>query len=398
MIIAVALLSTTVLGQDILPYSTPSPLSVNLGSGNDQTNESDEREVSKVIPLKYVKANWAVRNIEQLFKKQKGQFSIIGDDEKQIVVRADRRLIDEIIEVVVAIDRPEEPRSTPSPNAVAKGISEKITLKDGESPEGRDRLKAALRKEFELTQNQLRESLMELSTRVKAAQELLERRDQLADEIIDLRFQELTAAKASGVLPPAAESARSLPPSAPLSATSSGLEATATQAMRKPDEYVRLLQGYWMNYRSHTQDRTSRLAIIDKLSKVANLDSQDENRLKQAKQDLALDEEYQARSLSDWKRAWSEYQTQLQLLRLDIQEAEKHLSFLARKVEQANKQYSEGSLSQTELSEQRMRLDLAVIKVERAQQIYQLFAEIEKSEPELNPNDVKMLPLDTSAE
>ena len=72
MIIAVALLSTTVLGQDILPYSTPSPVSVNLGSGNDQTNESDEREVSKVIPLKYVKANWAVRNIEQLFKKQKG--------------------------------------------------------------------------------------------------------------------------------------------------------------------------------------------------------------------------------------------------------------------------------------------------------------------------------------
>ena len=390
-------------GQEILPHSSSSPLTADSGSSNNPTNESDEREVSKVIPLKYVKANWAVRNIEQLFKKQKGQFSIIGDDEKQIVVRADRRLIDEIIEVVVAIDRPEEPRIAPSPNApgpnaVAKGISEKITLKDVEIPEGRDRLKAALRKEFELNQNQLRESLMELSTRIKAAQELLERRDQLADEIIDLRFKELTAAKASGVLPSAAESARSLLSNAPLSATSSGLEATATQAMRKPDEYVRLLQVHWRNYRYQTESRTSRLAVIDKLSKVENLDSQDENRLKLEKQDLVLAEKGQARSLGDWKRAWSEYQTQLQLLRLDIQEAEKQLSFLARKVEQANKQYSEGSLSQTELSEQSMRLDLAVIKVERAQQIYQLFAEIEKSEPELNPNDVKMLPLDTSAE
>ena len=400
-IITAALLSNTVFGQETLPLqTTPSPVTVESGSSNDPINESDEREVSKVIPLKYVKANWAVRNIEQLFKKQKGQFSIIGDDEKQIVVRADRRLIDEIIEVVAAIDRPEEPWSAPSPNAVAKGIGGKIELelKDVESPEGRDRLKAALRKEFELNQNQLRESLMELSTRVKVAQELLERRDQLADEIIDLRFQELTAAKASGVLPPAAESARSLLSNAPLSAASSGLEATATQAMRKPDEYVRLLQEHWKNYRSQTENRTVRLAVIDQLSKVENLDSQDENRLKQEKQDLALAEESQARSLGDWKRAWSEYQTQLQLLRLDIQEAEKQLSFLARKVEQANKQYSEGSLSQTELSEQSMRFDLAVIKVERAQQIYQLFAEIEKSEPELNPNDVKRPPLDTSAE
>jgi hypothetical protein len=333
-----------------------------------------------------------------LFKKRKGQFSIIGDDEKQIVVRADRRLIDEIIEVVVAIDRPEEPWIAPGPNAVAKGIGEKIKLRDVESTEGRDRLKAALRKEFELNQNQLRESLMELSTRIKAAQELLERRDQLADKIIDLRFQELTAAKASGVLPPAAESARSLLSNTPLSATSSGSEATATQAMRKPDEYVRLLQGHWRSYRFQTEYRTVRLANIDQLSKVANLDSQDENRLKQEKQDLALAEESQARSLGDWKRAWSEYQTQLQLLRLDIQEAEKQLSFLARKVEQANKQYSEGSLSQTELSEQSMRFDLAAIKVERAQQIYHLFAEIEKSEPELNPNDVQRPPLDTSAE
>lgn len=398
-IITAALLSNTVFGQETLPLqTTPSPVTVESGSSNDPTNESDEREVSKIIPLKYVKANWAVRNIEQLFKKQKGQFSIIGDDEKQIVVRADRRLIDEIIEVVVAIDRPEEPRSAPSPNAVAKGIGEKIKLRDVESTEGRDRLKAALRKEFELNQNQLRESLMELSTRVKAAQELLERRDQLADKIIDLRFQELTAAKASGVLPPAAESARSLLSNALLSAASSGPEATVTQAMRKPDEYVRLLQGHWRNYRYQTESRTSRLAVIDKLSKVENLDSQDENRLKLEKQDLVLAEKGQARSLGDWKRAWSEYQTQLQLLRLDIQEAEKQLSFLARKVEQANKQYSEGSLSQAELSEQSMRLDLAVIKVERAQQIYQLFAEIEKSEPELNPNDVKRPPLDTSAE
>lgn len=224
MIIATAMLSTPVVGQEP-PLTTPLASTVDSVSNNDATNEWETREECTVIPLRHVQANWVVMNIQQLFKKQKEEFSIIGDD-RQVVVRGNKHIIGEILNVVELIDCPqkriEEPRNDLKRSVLPVGIAEEVLaeLKDVESPEGRDRLKTALRKEFERKQSQLRDSLMELAARVKESQELLTRRDQLADQIIDRRFKELIAGKPSGEEKHAAESVGSTLPLKPSNAPS----------------------------------------------------------------------------------------------------------------------------------------------------------------------------------
>lgn len=420
MLIATTLLSTTVLGQEPLltqttPLATPPSARVDSNVGNAQTNEADDREFSTVVRMRHVQANWVVMNIQQLFRKQKEQFSIIGD-EGQVVVRGNQRIIDEIRDVVDAIDRHAEPRSAPKRNALPAGIGAEIEVEliDAVSPEGRDRLKAALRKEFELNQNQLRESLMELSSKVKEAQELLARRDQLADQIIDLRFRELIAAKPSGEEKHAAESVGSTlplnPSIAPSAVPLSGIpeqpsvfqagvrmagkepqifEATSAQPMRTPDQYVKLIQEYRGNFKRYRANHSARQAIIDQLSKSENLDDQDKNNLKLQEEGLVSDKAASGRSLNNWNRSWSEYRTQLELLRLDINEAETILSSLEKKAVQAKQQVSQGLLSQQELDEHFTRIDLAKIKIDRAKKIFELYAEIEKFDPELNPSKVE---------
>jgi type II secretory pathway component GspD/PulD (secretin) len=141
LMIATAMLSTPVVGQEPL-LTIPLASKADLVANNDATNEWDTREESTVIPLRHVQANWVVMNIQQLFRKQKEEFSIIGDD-RQVVVRGNKRILDEILNVVESIDRPpksiEEPRNDPKRSALPVGIAEEVVaeLKDVESPEGR---------------------------------------------------------------------------------------------------------------------------------------------------------------------------------------------------------------------------------------------------------------------
>jgi hypothetical protein len=295
-------------------------------------------------------------------------------------------------------------------------IAEEVlaALKDVESPEGRDRLKAALRKEFERNQSQLRDSLMELAARVKESQELLARRDQLADQIIELRIKELIAAKPSGEEKHAAESVGSTLPLNPLVAPSavpkSGIpeqssafqagvrtagkepqviEATFAQPMRTPDEYEKLLQEYRSGVKRYTANHSRRQAIIDQLSKSEHLSDLEKLKLKLEEEGLVSDKAASGRSLNNWKRIWSEYRTQLELLQLDIKDGETVLSSLEKKAVQTKQQISQGLLSQQELEEQLTRIDLARTKIDRAKKIFDLYAEIENSDPELNPSKVE---------
>lgn len=426
MIIATAMLSTPVVGQDLLPpQTTPLASKADSVSNNDATNEWETREESTVIPLRHVQANWVVMNIQQLFKKQKEAFSIIGDD-RQIVVRGNKHIIAEILDVVESIDRPpksnEVLRNDLKRSALPVGIAEEVVaeLKDVESPEGRDRLKTALRKEFERNQSQLRDSLKELAARVKESQELLARRDQLADQIIDLRFKELIAAKPSGEEKHATESVdstlqgvtvdkelgvitikgtkeevertkdiinkiKNLKQNAEPDLSKSQEAPTPAQPMRTPDEYVKLLQEYRSGVKRYAANQSRRQAIIDQLSKSENLNDQDKRNLKLEEEGLVSDKAASDRSLNNWKRIWSEYRTQLELLQLDIKDGETVLSSLEKKAVQTKQQVSQGLLSQQELEEQLTRIDLARTKIDRAKKIFELYAEIEKSDPTVLP-------------
>ena len=268
MMIATAMLSTPVVGQEPL-LNTPLASKTDSVSNNDATKEWDTREVSTEIPLRHVQANWVVMNIQQLFKKQKEEFSIIGDD-RQVVVRGNKRIIDEILNIVESLDRPpksiEEPRNEPKRNALPAGIAEEVVA-----------------------------------------------------ELKDSRRQ----------------------------------------------------------------------AIIDQLSKSENLNDQDKRNLKLEEEGLDSDKAAFGRILNNWKRIWSEYRTQLELLQLDIKDVETILSSLEKKAVQTMRQVSQGSLSQQELDEQLTRIELARTKIDRAKKIFDLYAEIEKSDPELNPSKLE---------
>lgn len=89
----------------------------------------------------------------------------------------------------------------------------------------------------------------------------------------------------------------------------------------------------------------------------------------------------------DWNYAWSAYQTQLELLQLDVND---------RKVEESHaalefKQKTDATLklpsaySHSEIRESEIKLERSRIAIQRAEQVLKIYADIEANEPELNP-------------
>ena len=80
----------------------------------------------------------------------------------------------------------------------------------------------------------------------------------------------------------------------------------------------------------------------------------------------------------DWDYAWSAYQTQLQLLRLDVEEATNELNSLTAKQNRLQQLAEKEVASVSAVASGKIRL-------QRAEQVLKLYADIEAREPELNP-------------
>lgn len=95
--------------------------------------------------------------------------------------------------------------------------------------------------------------------------------------------------------------------------------------------------------------------------------------------------------LRDWKQAWASYQTQLRLLKLDVDEAKLAVEQMQRDYEQWVTATDERKIARMngEIAGPRYEVDLAKINLQRAEELLKLYADIETQQPELNPDSLE---------
>ena len=87
----------------------------------------------------------------------------------------------------------------------------------------------------------------------------------------------------------------------------------------------------------------------------------------------------------DWDYAWSAYQTQLQLLRLDVEEATNELNSLTANKDRLQQLAEKEVATHDEVQASVSAVASGKIRLQRAEQVLKLYADIEAKEPELNP-------------
>ena len=90
-----------------------------------------------------------------------------------------------------------------------------------------------------------------------------------------------------------------------------------------------------------------------------------------------------------WKSCWSEYQSQLRLLQLDVDEAKLAIEPLQQKHDRQSVQLKSGFATISEITQTASDLAIAKIKVQRAEELLKVYAEIETQQPELNPHSLE---------
>jgi multidrug resistance efflux pump len=87
-----------------------------------------------------------------------------------------------------------------------------------------------------------------------------------------------------------------------------------------------------------------------------------------------------------WNQPWSEYQTHVRLLRLDVDAAKASLAPLIGKLDRVKQLVEKGAASEFETDEAASQVQLAEIQLRRAEELLKLYTDIETNEPKLNPD------------
>ena len=130
---------------------------------------------------------------------------------------------------------------------------------------------------------------------------------------------------------------------------------------------------------------------LEKLISDGHLEPGSTEEKRQTKLNAAQDALSQINSLisekkRDWDYGWSAYQTQLQLLRLDVEEATNELNLLTAKQDRLQQLAEKEVATDDEVQTSVSAVASGKIRLQRAEQVLKLYADIEAREPELNPN------------
>ena len=129
---------------------------------------------------------------------------------------------------------------------------------------------------------------------------------------------------------------------------------------------------------------------LEKLISEGDLEPGSTEEKRQTKLNAAQDALSQINSLisekkRDWDYGWSAYQTQLQLLRLDVEEATNELNLLTAKQDRLQQLAEKEVATDDEVQTSVSAVAAGKIRLQRAEQVLKLYADIEAKEPELNP-------------
>ena len=169
---------------------------------------------------------------------------------------------------------------------------------------------------------------------------------------------------------------------------------------KQPIEIAKVLRGCRDEMAVRIQDLEQQQNEIDKYSKsVAALvaegvlsedgDAGEFDRtvlLNTATQDLKHYDNLRKNTDRDWHQAWSEYQSQLRLLQLGFEAAEATVVPANHKHEIVKARSKMGRGTSLEVQQAESELKLAEIQLRRASELLQLYTDIEKNEPQLNPD------------
>ena len=174
----------------------------------------------------------------------------------------------------------------------------------------------------------------------------------------------------------------------------------AVQTIMRTSEFAKILQ----KNRDRIEDCEKAIAIYrsriqslsDEMAKNQANESQIEGdrRMIDSKNYLKANEKEIENWMTDWKRDWSEYQSQLRLLRFDVEEAESNLSLKNRKADLYASRYRMGTGTELESADSKSDLNIAQFRLSRANELYSQYASLEKSDPQLNPDSYKPKTID----
>lgn len=163
---------------------------------------------------------------------------------------------------------------------------------------------------------------------------------------------------------------------------------------------LRNLQGLATRYLSQSEGPKNDMATwsqpLEKLISDGHLEPGSTEEKRQANLNAAQNALSQINSLitekqRDWDYAWSAYQTQLQLLRLDVAEATNELNSLTAKEDRLQQLAEKEVATDDEVQASVSAVAAGKIRLQRAEQVLKLYADIEANEPELNPTTLKGL-------
>jgi chromosome segregation ATPase len=87
-----------------------------------------------------------------------------------------------------------------------------------------------------------------------------------------------------------------------------------------------------------------------------------------------------------WKQVWSAYQSQSRILELEVKDAENSLVSAEQTLAHVLAKSDQGLVGSQEVRDTEARLSTAVVRREKARELLHLWQELEKNEPEMNPD------------
>ena len=173
----------------------------------------------------------------------------------------------------------------------------------------------------------------------------------------------------------------------------------AILTLRQPNEIVEKLRKFRNSYDRMSQESIGLSKNLEEISRplselksagvVTDSFTEDDRQrmISGQKSTLAYSKTRRQRALNDWRREWSNYQTQMRLLQLDVDEANATQDAAAKKLDRVKELVEHLAVPATELEEAMTEHRTGNARLERAKQIYALYREIEANEKELLPPD-----------
>jgi len=177
----------------------------------------------------------------------------------------------------------------------------------------------------------------------------------------------------------------------------SSSSAAAAMELPPPSEVLKTLRNLRRLFTGHVEEQKRLQGFIDRRSRPMTeliaegvVKEGEENdiagTLLGLRKQLSNNERGQKDQARDWRQAWSEYQSDLRLLQLDVEESQVALAEQGSELERAQQDFEVGNIHISRFQQAVTKHRIAEFQLKRTAEILRLYADIEKNEPELNPD------------